>query len=68
MHLKMEHPIMRKMIEVLGKVPGLLVPKAIFAGLLICFYQQVTFEAFVLVSVIYSAVIINNVRIALNKG
>ncbi len=58
------NPVMRKLIETLGTVPGLLLPKVVFAAAVWYFRPLFAEWALWLVCVGYVAVVANNVRIA----
>lgn len=61
------NPFMHKLMDTLGTVPGLLLPKVIYGALLWFYRDALTIEAVAVVAVLYLVVIANNIRIA-RKG
>lgn len=61
------NPVMRKLIDALGTVPGLLLPKLIFAIPVWAYRDQFQDWGLWLVIAGYTAVVLNNVRIATKK-
>lgn len=59
------NPVMKRLMFELGTVPGLLMPKAIYGGLVWFYRDALTVEAVAVVAALYVAVVINNVRIGL---
>jgi hypothetical protein len=58
------NPVMRKLIETLGAVPGLVLPKLVYGGAVWYWRDQFSVWAVSVVCVVYVAVIANNLRIA----
>ena len=58
------NPVMRKLMDTLGTVPGLLLPKVVYGGLVWFYRDALTIEAVAVVAVLYVAVVVNNVRVA----
>lgn len=61
------NPVMRKLIDALGTVPGLLLPKVIYAIPVWAYRDQFQDWGMWLVIAGYSLVVLNNVRIATKK-
>lgn len=61
------NPVMRKLMDTLGTVPGLLMPKVIYGGLVWFYRDALTIEAVAVVAAFYVAVVINNIRVAKGK-
>ena len=61
------NPVMRKLMETLGTVPGLLLPKVVYGGLVWFYRDALTVEAVAVVAVLYVAVVVNNIRVAKGK-
>lgn len=57
------NPVMRKLMGMLGTVPGLLLPKVVYGGLLWHFKDALTVEAAAIVAAVYGVVIFSNIRI-----
>lgn len=58
------NPVMRKLMDTLGTVPGLLLPKVVYGGLVWFYRDALTIEAVAVVAALYVAVVVNNVRVA----
>lgn len=58
------NPVMRKLIELLGTVPGLVLPKVVFAAAI--WYWRPLFPEWALWLVIagYAVVVVNNIKLA----
>ena len=61
------NPVMRKLMDTLGTVPGLLLPKVVYGGLVWFYRDALTVEAVAVVTALYVAVVINNIRVAKGK-
>lgn len=61
------NPVMRKLIEALGTVPGLVLPKLVYGGAVWYWRDQLAVEAVLVVCAAYALVIANNLRIAARK-
>ena len=58
------NPVMRKLMEKLGTVPGLLLPKVVYGGLVWFCRDALTIDALAVVAALYVAVVVNNMRVA----
>lgn len=61
------NPVMRKLMDTLGTVPGLLLPKVVYGGLVWFYRDALTIEAVAVVAALYVAVVVNNIRVAKGK-
>lgn len=55
---------MKKLMDTLGTVTGLLLPKVIYGGLVWVYRDALSVEAVAVVAALYVAVVVNNVRVA----
>lgn len=62
------NPVMRKLIDLLGAVPGLVLPKVVFAAAIWYWRPLFSVEALALVCAAYTAVVLNNIRIARSRA